>query len=207
MKEIKEPKPKASLTIREFYEMFPDDEACLQHVFASRFGQGYACPKCTKASRWSRMTSERAFACQWCGHHLHVTVGTPFEDTRTPLQLWFYAIYLFTTSRHGVPAKELERKLGVTYKTAWRMGQHIRKHMAAIDGENTLSGDVEIDETYIGGYRPGVRGRGAKGKTIVFGMLQRDGEVMTKVVPNTKQKTLLPIIDANIQKGSNLPHR
>ena len=149
------------------------------------------------------MTATRAFACQWCGHHVHPTAGTPFEDTRTPLQLWFYAIYLFTTSRHGVSGKELERKLGVTYKTAWRMGQQIRKHMATVDGENKLSGDVEVDETLIGGVRHGgKRGSGAGGKTIVFGMLQRDGEVMTKVVKNAKRKTLLPIIRENVIEGT-----
>jgi transposase len=120
---------KASITIREFLAQFSDDEKCLEHLFQVRFGQGHTCSKCSKASKWFRFQAERAYACQWCGHHLHPTVGTPFEDSRTPLQLWFYAIYLFTTSRHGVPAKELERQLGVTYKTAWRMAHLIRQHM------------------------------------------------------------------------------
>jgi transposase-like protein len=93
-----------------------------------RFGQGHECPKCERKANWYRIKAERAYSCQWCGHHIHPTAGTPFEDTRTPLQLWFYAIYLYTTSRHGVPAKELERQLGVTYKTAWRMADLIRQH-------------------------------------------------------------------------------
>jgi transposase-like protein len=139
---------KASITIREFLAQFSDDEKCLEHLFQVRFGQGHTCPKCSKASKWFRFQAERAYACQWCGHHLHPTVGTPFEDSRTPLQLWFYAIYLFATSRHGVPAKELERQLGVTYKTAWRMAHLIRQHMEYVDGEFPLFGDVEIDETY-----------------------------------------------------------
>ena len=162
----------------------------MEHLFNVRFGQGHVCPKCNNKSNWFRIQAERAYACQWCGHHLHPTVGTLFEDSRTPLHLWFYAIYLFTTSRHGVPAKELERQLGVTYKTAWRMADLIRKHMAQIDDEWPLFGDVEIDETYIGGQRAGLRGRGAANKTIVFGMMQRKGQVMTKVVPNCKRKTL-----------------
>jgi transposase len=202
MKEKNSEKERSSITIREFMEQFPTDEICLQHLFDARFGQGHTCPKCAKKSNWYRFKAERAFACQWCGHHLHPTVGTPFEDTRTPLQLWFYAIYLFTTSRHGVPAKELERQLGVTYKTAWRMGHEIRKHMADVDGENKLWGQVEIDETYVGGHRPGPRGHAALGKTIVFGMMQRNGEVMTKIVPDTKRKTLMPIIEANVKKGT-----
>ena len=88
-------------------------------------------------------------------------VGTPFAKSRTPLQKWFYAMYLFTTTRHGVSAKELQRQLGVTYKCAWRMGHEIRKYMAKVDGETPLGGAVEADETYVGGKRPGKRGRGA----------------------------------------------
>ena len=75
------------------------------------------------------MTNRRAFACSACGDHVYPTAGTIFEDTRTPLQLWFYAIYLFVTIRHGVSGKELQRQLGVTYKTAWRMGHKIREQM------------------------------------------------------------------------------
>jgi transposase-like protein len=130
--------------------------------------------------------------------------GTFLEDTRTSLQDWFYAIYLFTTSRHGVPAKELQRQLGVTYKTAWRMGHKIRERMALVDGDEPLSGVVEIDETMVGGHRPGKPGRGAAGKTIVLGMVERGGDVMTKVVPNVRKKTVEPIIEAGVAKGSTV---
>ena len=193
-----------SIKLREFFKQFPDDETCLEHLFNVRFGQGHECPKCKRSAKWARIKAERAYSCQWCGHHIHPTAGTPFERTRTPLQLWFYAIYLFTTTRHGVSGKELERQLGVTYKCAYRMGQQIRKHMATVDGEKQLSGIVEIDETMIGGKRPGPRGRGAEGKTVVFGMMERDGDVMTKVVPNVKKNTLQPIIAENVEAGSTV---
>ena len=137
------------LTIRQFFKLFPDDETCLQHLFEIRFGQGLPCPSCDRPSNWYRIKAERAYSCQWCGHHLHPTVNTPFEQTRTPLQLWFYAIFLFTTTRNGVAAKELERQLGVTYKTAWRMADLIRKHMADVDGDAPVGGEgkvVEIDD-------------------------------------------------------------
>ena len=78
------------------------------------------------------------------------------------MQLWFYAIFMFTTTRNGVAAKELQRQLGVTYKTAWRMGHKIREHMALVDGDGMLEGQVEVDETYVGGYRRG--GQGAIGQ-------------------------------------------
>jgi transposase-like protein len=135
-------------------------------------------------------------------------VGSIFEKSRTPLQLWFYAIFLFTTSRHGVSAKELQRQLGVTYKTAYRMGKLIREHMAAIDGDAQIGGEgevVEIDEAYVGGHRPGVRGRGAAGKGILLGMVQRGGgEIVVKQVPNTQKRTLQPIIVASVAEGTEI---
>ena len=134
------------LTTAQFFRQFPDDETCLQHLFDLRFGEGFECPKCERASNWYRIKAERAYSCQWCGHHLHPTVGTPFQQTRTPLQLWFYAIHLFTVTRDGVSGKELQRQLGVTYKTAWRMAKLIREHMADLDGNEPIGGNVHTDE-------------------------------------------------------------
>ena len=193
------------LTTTQFFKQFPDDETCLTHLFNVRFGQGFACPSCERPSNWYRIKAERAYSCQWCGHHLHPTVGTPFQQTRTPLQLWFYAIHLFTTTRHGVSAKELERQLGVTYKTAWRLAGLIREHMADVDGDEPIGGPfkrVEIDETYIGGYRAG--GQGGAGKTVVFGMMERGGDLVVEVVKDRKSKTLLPIITANVREHSEV---
>lgn len=198
------PKP---TTIQAFFKQFPDDDACLKHLFDVRFGQGHVCDRCNRSARWYPIQAERAFSCQWCGNHLHPTVGTIFEKSRTSLQLWFYAIFLFTQTRHGVSAKELQRQLGVTYKCAHRMGHKIREHMAVVDGEDILGGPgehVEIDETLVGGYRPGKRGRGAGGKTVVFGMMERDGDVMTYIVPNVKRSTLHPLIEEHVAKGTNV---
>ncbi len=116
-------------------------------------------------------------------------------------------MYLFTTSRHGVPAKELQRQLGVTYKCAWRMGHEIRKYMGDVDGVPPMSGHVEVDETYIGGRRPkikGFTGRGAKNKTIVFGILERDGELYCKIVPTAGRKSLIPEILKHVPKGTRI---
>jgi len=192
------------MTFKEFFQTFPNDETCLDHLMDVRYGFEHECRKCERNSKFSRVSSQRAYACQFCGDHVYPCVGTPFERSRTSLQTWFYAIYLFTTSRHGVSGKELERQLGVTYKCAWRMGHEIRKHMADVDGEDGLSGIVEVDETYVGGKRKGKRGRGAEGKTVVFGMLERDGKLMTKIVPNAKTKTLEPTILANVQAGTEI---
>lgn len=113
-------------------------------------------------------------------------------------------MYLFTTTRHGVPAKEIQRQISVTYKTAWRMADQIRQYMGQVDGDAPLSGTVEIDETYIGGSSNNTHDGHIPAKTIVFGMVQRGGEVMTKVVPNCQTKTLLPIVTENVQKKTHL---
>jgi len=195
------------LTVRDFFKLFPDDEACIGHLFEVRFGQGFACPKCERSSRWFRIKSERAYSCQWCGHHLHPTVGTPFEQTRTPLQLWFYAIYMFTTTRNGVAAKELQRQLGVTYKTAWRMAGLIREHMAAVDGDVLLGGAgqvVEIDETVIGGSVSG-KGSGYMGnKSIVMGMLERGGEVVTRVISRRHKDAMRSVILEHVEPRTTI---
>jgi len=191
--------------VRQFFKQFPSDEACLEHLFNVRFGQGHTCPKCERDAKWYRLTNEQAYSCQWCGHHIHPMVGSIFEKSRTPLQLWFYAIFLFTTSKHGVSGKELERQLGVTYKTAWRMAKLIREHMADVDGEAPLGGAgmiVEVDETYVGGKTTGMDWR--KRKTVVMGMMERGGDVMLKVVPDQTRGSLMPHIDDNIATGTEI---
>jgi len=194
-----------AFTVQQFFNRFPDDHACLVHLMNVRYGESLNCPKCNKHSRFTKLTNMPAFACAWCGHHIHPMAGTPFQASHTPLQKWFYAIYLFTTSRHGVSAKELQRQLGMTYKTAWRMGHEIRKYMGKVDGDNPLKGHVEIDETVVGGHRRGgKRGRIAPGKTIVLGMLQRGGSVMTKVVKNVQKTTLEPHITENVEIPSTI---
>lgn len=194
-------------TISQFFKRFPNEETCLNHLFEVRFGQGFECPKCERASKWFRIKAERAYSCQWCGHHLHPTVGTPFEKTRTSLQLWFYAIFLFTTTRNGVAAKELERQLGVTYKTAWRMADLIRKHMGDVDGDNLLGGVghvVEIDETLIGGSVEG-KGSGYKGnKSVVVGLMERGGEVVTKVVTSRHRQPMERLVLDNVHPGATV---
>ena len=123
------------LSIREFFARFPTDDACLDHIMEVRYGMRHPCDKCLNLSTFHRLANRPAYSCAHCGHHVYPCAGTVFQDTRTPLQVWFYAIYLFVTTRNGVSAKELQRTVGVTYKTAWRMGQQIRKLIDKADGE------------------------------------------------------------------------
>jgi len=192
-------------TVQDFFRRFKDDDACLDHLMAVRYGERVQCPKCSKTGRFVRIAGIPAYACPTprCGHHIHPMAGTPFERSHTPLQKWFYAMYLFTTSRHGVSAKELQRQLGVTYKTAWRIGHEIRKYMGHVDGTPPMSGHVEIDETFIGGENRGEgSGSGRKGKAIVFGIVERAGNVFTKIVPDTRRNTLEPIVRKMVREGS-----
>ncbi|MBT3305558.1 MAG: IS1595 family transposase [Alphaproteobacteria bacterium] len=191
-----------TFTIQDFFKRFPDDTACLNHLMATRYGDKITCPKCDKESRFARIKKLPAFSCPTCGHHIHPMAGTPFARSRTPLQKWFYAMYMFTTTRNGVSAKELQRQLGVTYKCAWRMGHEIRKYMTFVDGDSPLGGDkiVEIDETRIGGKDK----MGKDDKTIVMGMLERGGDVTTRIVPSVKRKSLMPHILLTVRPGTRV---
>ena len=192
-------------TIKQFLKQFPDDDACLEHLMHKHYGKELDCPKCGKHGKFHKVKKHPTYKCAWCGHMISPMAKTIFARSHVRLHDWYYAIYLFTTTRHGVPAMELHRQLGVTYQTAWRMAHKIREYIADTDGENPLDGDVEADETYIGGKSTGgKRGRGAPNKTIAFGMLDRDGDVMTKVVPNVKKNTLQPIIKENVKSGSTI---
>jgi transposase-like protein len=170
-------------TKKMFESQFPNDDACLDFIKVARWPEGISCPKCEKVTEHYRVRSRKVYEC---------TAGTIFHKSPTPLQDWFYAIFLVASTRTGISAKQLERELGVTYKTAWRMFRQIRSLMG--EGTLTLTGEVEADETYIGGKRPGKPGRGAGGKTPAFGLAQRKGSVKPSVVKDVKARTLLPLV-------------
>lgn len=203
----KSPSASPDFSVREFFQRFPDEDACLEHIMAVRFGgTRFDCPKCgTVESTFHKLQKRRTYVCASCGHHVNPTAGTILENTRTPLVSWFYAIYLFCTTRHGVSGKELQRQLGVTYKTAYRIGQQIRDLMSKAQGfDAMLAGHIEMDEAYVGGRRSGKRGRGAAGKTIVMGLAERDGRMKAVVIPNVKKDTLREVVLANVEKGATV---
>lgn len=193
------------LTIREFFKRFPDDATCLEHVMDIRFGLRHDCRKCgVVGATFHRLENRKAYECAHCANHLYPCAGTIFQDSRTSLQVWFYAIYLFTVSRNGVSAKELERALGVTYKCAWRMARQIRTLMEKADGGAAaiLSGHIESDEAYMGGHRKGKAGRGAAGKTIVLGLKERGGKLVAKIIPDASSASLQAVFEEHVAPGS-----
>jgi transposase-like protein len=192
----------------EFMEQFPDDGACLEHLVGRLYPNGMYCPTCERVTRHHRETNRPSYACQYCGHHEHPLVGTIFENSATSLKLWFYAIYLMASTRCGISAKQLERELGVTYKTAWRMFHKIRSLLD--QGDPLFGGTVEADEAYVGGAAkwrnkgiPENKGRGPVDKTPVFGMAQRGqgdkgGTIVARVVDDAGAKSILPHVRTKV---------
>lgn len=185
-------------TIKDFNKQFPTDDECLDYLFKARYPKGVTCEKCQKITPHYRIVNRKVYSCQFCGSHISPTAGTIFHKSDTPLRSWFHAIFLMASTKTGISAKQLQRELGVTYKTAWRIFNQVRKLMA--EDVNPLSGQVEVDETYIGGKRSGKRGRGAEGKSIVMGMVERDGKAIARVIPNVKANTLLPMIEKSVER-------
>lgn len=202
----KSPSSSPEFSVREFFQRFPDDDACLAHIMQVRFGgTRFDCVSCgTVGATHHKLAKRRTYVAACCGHHVNPTANTILHDTRTPLVSWFYAMYLFCTTRHGVSGKELQRQLGVTYKTAYRIGQQIRDLTAKAQSfDALLAGHVELDEAYVGGRRSGgKRGRGAPGKTIVMGLASRDGNMKAVVIPDVKKDTLRNVVLDNVEPGS-----
>jgi transposase len=191
-------------TIREFQERFPDEDTCLNHLMRIRFGERLTCFKCQKQATYYRVKGRRSFECEHCGYQVYPTAGTPFEKTRTSLRDWFYVMFLFCASRNGVAAKEVQRQLGVAYKTAWRMCNLIRKYMGYVDGDYPIGGPgktVEADETFIGGKDTAEEG---DDKAIVFGVVERGGDVVTRHIPTRGSERILPNIVKWVKPGSRV---
>jgi transposase-like protein len=189
-------------TVQNFEKEFPNDDACLEWIKNSRWPKGIFCNKCGKVTKHHRVSNRTCYECDWCGNQVYPTAGTIFHKSSTPLKLWFRAIYQMASTRGGISAKQIERETGVTYKTAWRMFHQIRKLLA--EDTNPLREQVEVDETYMGGKRPGKRGRGAAGKTIVAGIAQRKGKIMAFKVPDVKANTLMLIIIGKVVQNSSV---
>ena len=189
---------------RAFEDRFPTEEACLDHLMRVRYGQRFNCPKCDREAKYYRVKLRRSFECEHCGNQVYPTAGTPFDKTRTPLRDWFFVMHLFCTTRNGVAAKEVQRQLGVTYKTAWRMCFYIRSYMGYVDGDVPLGGPgggvVEADKAFIGGRDK----QGFDDKAIVLGMIERGGDVITRVIPTRTEKSIQPHARQWIKPGSRI---
>src|SRR5207249_4147160 len=204
----------SSCSLMEFMREFPDDNACLEWLWRTRYsvsGETAHCPKCDQDRTFKRYkTAQRrqSWTCTGCGHHVHPTAGTIFHKSSTSLHLWFYAMYLITSTRCGISAKHLERELGVNYKTAWRMFNKLRNQLMTQNDAPQLTGGIEADETFIGGkpresYRREVARRGWNMQTaywdrkaMVFGAVERGGQIRAEVIPNSRG----PLLNAKVRE-------
>lgn len=184
-------------TYKQFQKRFPNDNACLDYLFAFQYGD-FKCPKCGRKDFY-RVKARRSYACS-CGYQIYPLANTIFHKSGTSLTNWLFAIYLMSTAKNGVSAKELQRHLGTTYKTAWRIGQKIRSLMKQDD--KMLSKTVEVDEFYYGGRKRGHKG--FVGKTPVIGMVQRGGHIKAKIVEEVWTPVVLKTIIKNIERGTYL---
>lgn len=205
-------------TLVEAIRYFSDPDVCLDFMVGLRWPNGVTCPTCGRQDA-RFIPTRRLWECKskHAKRQFSVKVGTIFEDSPISLDKWLAAIWLIANAKNGVSSYEVARALDVTQKTAWFMLHRIRTAMAE-DGNGPFSGQVEVDETFMGGkarfMHKGKReklitGRGATGKTAVVGLLERHGRekvsrVRTEVVPNTRRKSLSPIVRENVQVGSEV---
>jgi transposase len=178
-------------SIIEFMKDFPNDAACVEWLWRTRYSQDglhAMCSRCgveTRFRKYETKQQRQSWTCTQCGLHVHPTAGTIYHKSSTSLQLWFYAMYLMTSTRCGISAKQIERELGVTYKTAWRMCHLIRRELMPQDTER-LSGKVEADEMVMGG-KPRLKDQGMSRsefldrKVNVAGAVERGGRVIASV--------------------------
>jgi transposase-like protein len=201
-------------SVTEFLADFPDDAACLDYLWRTRHaadGEHAHCPKCDCRRvfrRYETKQQRQSWTCTACGHHVHPTAGTIFHRSSTSLRLWFHAMYLMTSTRCGISAKQLERELGVHYKTAWRMFNKIRTELMNDEEEPQLRGTVEIDETSWGGRprRPikdkAERARWRENRTTVLGMIERGGRVRLRVIESRRGEPLSRAVRTHVNPAA-----
>jgi transposase-like protein len=196
-------------TLIEAIRYFSDQDVCVEFVARLRWPDGPVCPRCG-GTEHSYLKTRRVWKCKACKRQFSVKVGSIFEDSPIGLDKWLAAMWMIANSKNGVSSHEMGRSLGITQKSAWFLLHRIRLAMQTGTFER-LDGQIEVDETFIGGKARNmhkdvrarkITGTGGKDKTIVAGVLQRGGEIRVAVVPNTTRTTLQAGIRENVEKGS-----
>ena len=190
-------------------DFFSSEEICKAAIAQERWGDGAAvCPYC--GSTHTHVCKDGRYICKGCQRKFSVTVGTIFENTKISLRKWFMAMYLISSHKKGVSSCQLARDIQVTQKTAWFILHKVRGLYGQSD-ETVLSGTVEMDEMYLGGRETNkheskktakTQGRSTKTKTPIFGMVERDGNVVAMKVENTQGSTLMPIVNQFVKEGT-----
>ena len=191
-------------TLAELEAPFRSEEACREYLFRLRWPEGFRCPRCGEGKAWPLRSA--LWQCAGCGRQVSVTAGTIFQDTRTPLTVWFRAMWWVTSQKNGVSALGLQRVLGLgSYQTAWAWLHKLRRAMVR-PGRDRLSGRVEVDETYLGGLEEGVRGRQTERKALIVVAAQEDGRGIGRIrmrrVPDASAQSLVPFVEEAVEPDS-----
>jgi transposase-like protein/ribosomal protein L37AE/L43A len=191
-------------TLAELEARFSSEQACREYLFRLRWPEGFQCPRCGESKTW-RLQSGR-WQCARCGHQVSVTAGTIFQGTRTPLTVWFRAMWWMTSQKNGISALGLQRVLGWgSYQTAWVCLHKLRRAMIR-PGRERLSGSVEADETYLGGLEEGRRGRGTESKALIVVAVEEDGKGIGRIrmrrIPDASARSLVSFVEESVEPGS-----
>jgi transposase-like protein len=203
------PRPGFPRTIVEFQRWFPDDETCVEYLFESRWPDGFRCPRCGHGHAWPVTKHRVLWECSACHRQTSITAGTVLHKTRTPLHVWFWAAYLMSTPTPGTSALQLQRQLGLgRYETAWMMLHKLRRAMVNPERE-PLTGEVEVDECFVGGFEAGLRGgraRGAKALVAVGVEVRGAGSrrVRMAVIADASAGALTGFVRDNVAAGATV---
>lgn len=204
------PRPPFPKTLRQFQSDFATEEACEKYLAACRWPGGFICPRCGNRRAYD-LVNQRRWQCAGCRHQVSLTAGTVLHKTKIPLTHWFWAAYLMTTDKRGVSALLIQRQLGLSrYETAWMLLHKLRRAMVNVTRE-PLYGEVEVDETWVGGEQAGLRGsrqlKGRRAALVLVAVEKRgrgSGRVRLKVIPDFKGKTIIPFLNQNVSPGSTI---
>ena len=204
------PRPPFPKNLRQFQIDFATEEACEAYLAACRWPEGFTCPHCANRRAYD-LVNQRRWQCTGCRHQVSLTAGTVLHRTKIPLTHWFWAAYLMTTDKRGVSALLLQRHLGLScYETAWMLLHKLRRAMVSAARE-PLNGEVEVDDTWIGGEQAGLRrSRQLKGRraALVLVAVERrgrgSGRVRMKVIPDFKGNTIIAFLHENVSPGSTI---
>jgi len=209
MKQKQKYKPNTAISLYQFNERFPDAETAREYIEQQKWHGKPFCAFCNSEKVHKLPRKNGFYQCNACRKKFNVRTGTIFQNTNIPLNKWLLAFYLMVTERKGVSSMQLSKQLGITQKSAWFMSHRIRKAMGSNKNSYLFKGIVECDETYIGGKKhnkhwdkKSTKGRGSVGKIPVFGIKERQGRVMSRVVVDASKATLQGIIYQQVKRGS-----
>lgn len=194
-------------SLYDFFEAFPDEQAAIDHLRAIRWKGGAFCPHCG-SERVMHFSDKKTHKCHDCRARFSIKVGTIFADTKLPLRKWFAAIWLITSHKKGIASTQLAKDLKITQKTAWFVLHRLRYAARTRSFNRPLSGEVELDESYFGpkekNRTSAKRKSGPAPKPVVFGILQRGGELRAKTIKDLRAWRVRGRVLDNVRDGANL---